>query len=366
MQRLLIQFISLTSASLKMYFRNKTAVFFTMFFPLIFIGIFALISNKQSAKLNIDVIYNSKSQIESEFVNVLKNSNIFNITVSNNYNTSYTNLVNNNNEDILLNITQSNNSKINVLAMYDQLNSDSPQTGISILNSFANSFNNTVFEEINRTTIPQTVTVNTQSIQTKNLKYIDFIIPGIMGFSLMQLGLFSVAFAFTTMKKTGALKRLHATPVNLYLFIIAQSISRIIVGFLQELIIVLLALDFLGFHMYGNIFLYFLVLILGSIVFIGIGLAVAGYAKDENQAAPIANLISLPMMFFSGVFFSSSLLPSYIRNIVQFLPLTFLNNALRDIANKGATLGQIRTDLLGLLCWGVIAIVIAVRLFKWE
>jgi ABC-2 type transport system permease protein len=96
------------------------------------------------------------------------------------------------------------------------------------------------------------------------------------------------------------------------------------------------------------------------------GFSVAGWAKNEDQAAPVANLLSLPMTFLSGVFFPRDAMPELLQRITDFLPLTYLSDALRKIANDGAGIGDIGPDLLGLAVWAVISFVVAVRLFSWE
>ena len=118
--------------------------------------------------------------------------------------------------------------------------------------------------------------------------------------------------------------------------------------------------------MFGSYVTLFVVVIIGSAIFLAIGFAIAGWAKNEDQAAPVANLISLPMLFLSGVFFPREAMPDVLQRITDFLPLTYLADALRKITNDGAGVADISQDLLGLMVWAVIAFLIALRLFKWE
>ena len=111
---------------------------------------------------------------------------------------------------------------------------------------------------------------------------------------------------------------------------------------------------------------YLALAVIGSIVFLAMGFGVAGWAKNENQAAPVANLISLPMMFLSGSFFPREAMPEFLQTVTRFLPLTYLNDALRAVINDGSGLDVIGTDIFGLAVWAVISFVIATRLFKWE
>src|SRR6187549_1679401 len=204
-----------------------------------------------------------------------------------------------------------------------------------------------------------------ESVESRDLGYIDFLVPGIVGMTIMQLGIFGVAFGFVQLKRTGALRRLFATPTSPSYFLSAQVLSRLIIGLVQVSILFAVGIWF-GLQMFGSYFTLFVVVIIGSAIFLAIGFAIAGWAKNEDQAAPVANLISLPMLFLSGVFFSRDAIPALLQRITDFLPLTYLSDALRKIANDGAGITDIGGDLLGLAVWAVIAFVVAVRLFSWE
>jgi ABC-2 type transport system permease protein len=207
--------------------------------------------------------------------------------------------------------------------------------------------------------------VPVEPLAGRSLGYIDFLVPGILGLTLMQLGLFSVSFGFVQLKRTGALRRLFATPTSPAYFLAAQVTSRLIIGLAQVFVLLGVGLWF-GLHLVGSIALLLAISLLGSVIFLAIGFSIAGWAKNEDQAAPVANLVSLPMTFLSGVFFSRDAMPDFLRTVTDFLPLTYLNHALRSVINDGVGVGAIAGDLLGMAVWAVIAFLLAVRLFKWE
>jgi ABC-2 type transport system permease protein len=204
-----------------------------------------------------------------------------------------------------------------------------------------------------------------ESIQTRDLGYIDFLVPGIVGMTIMQLGLFGVAFGFVQLKRTGALRRLFATPTSPAYFLSAQVLSRLIIGIVQVAILFGVGLWF-GLQMVGDYATLLVIVLIGSAIFLAVGFAIAGWAKNEDQAAPVANLVSLPMMFLSGVFFPREAMPEFLRGITQFMPLTYVNEALRSIVNEGAALTSLTGQLLGMSVWLVITFVLAVVLFRWE
>ncbi len=207
--------------------------------------------------------------------------------------------------------------------------------------------------------------VTFESVESRDLGYIDFLVPGIVGMTVMQLGLFGVAFGFVHLKRTGALRRLFATPTSPAYFLGAQVASRLIICVVQVAILLGIGIWF-GLQMFGDYASLAVIVLLAAIIFLAVGFAIAGWAKNEDQAAPVANLISLPMMFLSGVFFPRDAMPDFLASITQFLPLTYVTEALRGVVNDGASITSLGPQLLGMGAWAIITFVIAVRLFKWE
>ncbi|MDQ6746873.1 MAG: ABC transporter permease, partial [Candidatus Dormibacteraeota bacterium] len=208
--------------------------------------------------------------------------------------------------------------------------------------------------------------VETRDLPGKSLTYIDTLIPGIIGFSIMQTGIFSLAFALVRLRDAGVLRRLLATPMRITDFMAAQVVSRLIMGVAQ--ILLLLAVSFLlfKFQMRGNLLEFVLVATFGSTIFIALGFIIAGASKNEDSVPAIANIATIPMMFTSGVFFSRDVLPGWLATISGYFPLTYLIDGLRGISVQGKGLLDVRTELLGIAAWLAITVVLATRLFKAE
>jgi ABC-2 type transport system permease protein len=204
------------------------------------------------------------------------------------------------------------------------------------------------------------------SIRSRAIRYIDFLLPGMISLSIMQLGIFGVAFGFVSLKKRGILRRLSVTPMRPSDFIIAQVATRVVVLLAQMTVLLLVGVLFFHMRIEGNPLLMEILGVLGAVVFLSIGFALAGVSKSEDQVAPLANIISVPMMVLSGVFFSRANLPGFLRTITDFFPLTFLADGMRSVATEGATLVQILPQIAGLAVWGVISVALAARLFRWE
>jgi len=217
-----------------------------------------------------------------------------------------------------------------------------------------------------RVSAPDRVSLRTQPVKTRNLTYVDFLVPGVLSMTIMQVGIFGVAFGFVSMKKRGILRRLWVTPIRPTDFIIAQVITRMLVLLLQMGVMLAVGMVFFDLHVVGDIASILVVGVLGAVVFLGVGFSLAGISKSEDQVAPLANVITLPMMLLSGVFFSRSNLPGFIHTVTDFFPLTYLADGMRSVAIDGASLLQIGPQLAGLVIWSIITCTIAVKTFRWE
>jgi ABC-2 type transport system permease protein len=367
MNRTLKSLLTLTIVSVKMYFRNRSAVFFTLFLPLAFIGVFGLLSKSSAPIIKIDLTDQSNSQLATTFVTELQKISTFSVTKTSEV--SGANQLGKGKIDLQVIIPASFGmvdpkthqiESSHLITHYNQADPGNGQTANLVLGQILSTIN----ASISKT--PQIVSLDSTGVKTNNLTEIDFLLPGILGMTIMQLGIFSVAFAFVSMKTTGMLRRIQATPTHPINFIIAQAVTRLIIGVLDVALLVGLGIVFFGFRLLGNMAEFMLFAVLGTLVFLAFGFAVAGYAKDENSAAPIANLISFPMLLLSGVFFPSDSFPSWLRTVTSHFPLTYLVDALRSIANQGTPITQLGGDLLGLVAWGLIMFFVAIRLFHWE
>ncbi len=219
---------------------------------------------------------------------------------------------------------------------------------------------------LQRTPLAGRTIVRAQPVKSRNLTYIDFLLPGVLSMSIMQMGIFGVAFSFVSLKKRGILRRLSVTPIRPVDFIVAQVATRVAVLMLQIALMVAAGMLFLHFHFEGNLFSMFLIGILGAIVFLSIGFAIAGVSKERgsgrsarkyHHAAPAVPLRHFLQSIQSAGFFTAD---------YRLLPLTHLVDAMRAVAIDGATLLGVGPQLLGLVIWGILTCLVAVKLFRWE
>ncbi len=202
-------------------------------------------------------------------------------------------------------------------------------------------------------------------ITEKGSRYIDFLIPGLIGLNTMGGGLWGIGFLLVNFRIAKLLKCFVATPMPRRDFLLALLGARL--TFLIPDLTVLLLLGRFCFDMpiRGNLFLVVVIDVLGALAFAGIGLLVASRAQTTETVSGLMNLVMLPMWLLSGVFFSSERFPAVAQPVIQALPLTQLITALRQVILEGAGWFDVYPSLLILLVWSVLTFVLALRIFRW-
>ncbi len=199
--------------------------------------------------------------------------------------------------------------------------------------------------------------------------YIDFILPGMLGFSLLSSAIFGVAFVFFNLRQTMVLKRYFATPIGKPYIILGEALSRVCFQMISSIIVISVGYFFFDFNLVHGWLTFFEILLLSFyafIIFMGFGFLVSGLAKSESTIPPFANLITLPQFLIAGTFFSTSNFPKWLQPIANALPLAQFNNAMRKISFEGAHLWDSWKELGILAIWGIIIYALAAKFFKWE
>lgn len=197
-------------------------------------------------------------------------------------------------------------------------------------------------------------------------RYIDFLLPGLMGMNLMGGGLWGVGFVIVDMRVRKLLKRLLATPMRHSDFLLSILGERVVFMVPDMMILALVGWFGFGVPMRGNLALLLLVVFIGSAAFSGIGLLIASRAQKTETVSGLMNLVMLPMWLLSGTFFSSKRYPDAMQPFIQALPLTQVNDCLREVMLEGSGLAAIGWRLAILAAWSVITFALALRLFRWN
>ncbi|HVT58245.1 MAG TPA: ABC transporter permease [Thermoanaerobaculia bacterium] len=210
------------------------------------------------------------------------------------------------------------------------------------------------------------VAVRAERVTEKGSRYIDFLIPGLLGMNLMGTGIWSLAFGITTARSRRLLKRLIATPMHKSQYLLAQILGRLV--FLVPEIVILVGFGWwaFGVAVRGSLALLALTSLLGAMAFCGLGLLIASRVKTIEGASGLANLTMMPMWLASGVFFSAERFPQRVQPLIHALPLTALNEALRGVMTEAKPLAGVAGQLAIVAVWGVVSFVLALRIFRWR
>lgn len=198
------------------------------------------------------------------------------------------------------------------------------------------------------------------------IRYVDWLIPGVLGMNMMFSALFGVGYVIVRYRKSGVLKRLHGTPLTAFEFLAAQILSRLWLIIAITLVVYFGTDFFIDFAMYGSYFNLILTFTLGAMSMISLGLLVAARIASEELAGGMLNLLSWPMMFLSGVWFSLEGTQPMIQKLAEIFPLTHLIAASRAIMIDGASLLDVSYHLLVMAIMTVVFLLLGARLFKWE
>jgi ABC-2 type transport system permease protein len=200
----------------------------------------------------------------------------------------------------------------------------------------------------------------------KGSRYIDFLIPGLLGMNLMSTGMWSVAFNIVDKRSKRMLKRLVATPMRRSQFLFAQVLGRLAFLVAEVAALVGFAYFVFGVPVRGSLFTLMGLCFLGGMAFAGLGLMAAARPQTVEGASGIVNLVMLPMWLCSGVFFSTARFPDAIQPFIQVLPLTALNDSLRAVMLDGASIATIAGDALIIGIWGAVGFTVALTSFRWS
>lgn len=205
-----------------------------------------------------------------------------------------------------------------------------------------------------------------EHVQERGSRYIDFLVPGLLGMNLMGTGMWSMGFSVVNARMKKLLKRLIATPMRKSQYLLAQFLARLVFLVLEVVVLVAFGWIVFGVRVNGSLVLLGALCLLGAMSFSSLGLLTASRARTLEAASGLMNFIMMPMWLCSGVFFSYERFPDAAKPLIKALPLTALNDALRAVINDGAGVTAIGVQIAILAAWAVICFAIALKIFRWQ
>lgn len=353
--------------NIKRLFRDKTALFFTFMFPLIFLLVFGYANKNSGVSFNVAVLNDSKSPVAAQTADNIKHIKVFKLDKQVTTMNEAKEKMKRSQLDAIIVLPQSFGDSVNgrptgtAQVIYTQNGAQGGQAVESVLQS-------QYFAGVNAKYVTQQAPFSAKAVtlNEKSLTSFDYAFAGILGFTILGSGIFGPINIFPELKKMGILRRLHTTPLRVWQYFLSVMLGNAVVGLMSLALMYAVALKLFNLHIAGNIFELIVFLVFSLLLILGIGLAVGGWAKNERQAAPLANIIVFPMMFLSGTFFPRFGLPLWLQHVTDYFPLTPVIDGARLITTEGLHLSQLGSQLGIMAVWLVVVYAIAFRVFRWE
>lgn len=366
MKKSLFTIYTFTKLNTLRFFRDKLAIFFTVIFPLIFLFIFGSFSKGGSLSFKVAIINQSKSPYATQYVSSTKDARLLKVDADITTLDQAKEKMKRSEIDATI-ILPENFGEVKdglpsgqAKVLYTANSEQSAQALTSILDA--------QFGQINDKLSPsrQPFSVSSEQSNERSLSRFDYTFAGLLGFSIIGLGIFGPVNVFPELKKQGILRRLHTTPLKVSQYFISNVISQAIIGIITLSFSFIVAILVFDLKVVGNWLELAAFISLGIVCIYGIGLAIGGWAKNERQAAPLANIVVFPMMFLSGTFFPRYAMPTWLQGVTDYLPLTPVIDGIRLIATEGQRFVDVLPQVGLIGAWTVVIYIIAFRVFRWE
>jgi ABC-2 type transport system permease protein len=346
---------------LKIFSKDRQAIFFTLFFPVVFMTMFSLAGSNDEDPMEIGIVNHSGNFLSSEFIQTLNGNPLFNVTEGD--------------EDTLREQVIEGDMVL-VLIVPDNFRDNSQSADLTMLVDSAQARQQAlvipvieqallgVERELRNTEALFSLTV--EDVQARSQRYIDFLIPGLLAMTLMQISIAGSGYNIVEYRRKGILKRLFVTPIQPKNFIGGLVISRLMLTLMQLCFLLSVAVIMLDVPIVGNLLELLVIVLIGTVIFLSLGFFMGSIAKTQQSIMLLGNLITLPQMFLSGIFFSIDSMPELIQPVASLLPLSFVVTGLREIIVNGLSLLDLIPTLLGLVVWLALTLFAAIKLFVWK
>lgn len=357
----------LTLAQIRLFLRNRSIIFWSTFFPLFLMVVLGLfLGTGTTASISLGLVDQDQSSYSQQLKQSFADSEAVDLDEWDSAEEAIVEIEEGRLSFVML-IPEGYGQQMDQGAdipsfdvYYDEINQSVAELGFALIDQEVDQINKQLvnFEE--------TVSVQRQGIQSADLSYLDFLVPGIAALMILSSNMNGVAAQIASWRERGVLRRMQSTGLSAGTFIAAQITARFALNGTQAMLVLLVGIFLLGAQMNGNWFLLFFYMTLGTLVFMSIGFIIASLAKTPEHAAPIAGFLSFPMLFLGGIFFPISNMPDFLQPIVYALPISHLADVLRYVMNLGLGVVELWIPTVVLLVWLLVSFTFAARIFKWE
>ncbi|SDJ21169.1 ABC transporter permease [Paenibacillus naphthalenovorans] len=372
-------YIQLTLAQLRLFGRNKQVLFWTLLFPVFFMVMLGAFLGKDTpVTVSGAVIDQDRTASSQALIHALEDHPVLQLKAAQDLDAEVEVLKRGDHQLVIV-IPQGfakhleartgpaagtpnpeSRTSTAIKVYYDETNAAASQIGLQLITPIVDGIDKQLSGYV------PAIKIEPEGVQSLKLRYIDFLVPGILAMMIMSNNLNGVAAQISSWRERGVLRRMQSTTLHASTFIAAQITARLILNGLQAVIVLLVGYLFFGTQVNGSWLTLLFFIILGTLAFMATGFIVAGLAKTPESAGPIAGFISFPMLFVGGVFFPIKNMPEFLQPLVKLIPISHLTTALRQVMNVGATMGTMWVEAVFLGAWLVLAFIAASLTFKWE
>ena len=225
-----------------------------------------------------------------------------------------------------------------------------------------------LFSDSEIITLPQNLKLTKASIEPMEMqgtRYVDFLVPGLLGMTVMMAIMWGLSYTIIERRKGMMLRRMMATPIRKYNILIAHMTARLSMNILEGIILMLFAIFYFDMKIQGSWTALFLVFLAGNIAFTGIAILASSRTSKTEIGNAMVNLVTMPMMILSGIFFSYQNFPEWTIPFIEKLPLTMMADSFREIINEGAGIKDVIQNVFTLGIGGIVTFMVGLKLFKW-
>lgn len=357
----------LFGASLKLLYRDRQTLFWALMFPVIFAVVFGLFDFDDAPEVDVAVVRATPGPVSEALVTGLRRFESFTVTERTDLAAARAAIAEGD-LDVVVAVPaeaalpspgRGGGGAISVL--YNEGNVNENRFALSAVRQIVDRLN----LELAGVSRPP-LALRSQGVAGKTVDYYDFLLPGLVAMGLMNVSIIGMAVAITRFREQQILKRILATPLAPWRFLLAQVGARLLLALTQAAVLLAVGVFLFGAHVYGNVGWIFALALLGNLIFLNIGFAIAGRAPNSDAAQGMGQAIAIPMMFLSGVFFPLDSLPPVVERVVRHLPLTPLIEALRAVSLDGRSITATGPQLLELGVWAVVLLALAARSFRFS
>lgn len=346
----------LFNASIKMIYRDKQALFWAIAFPLLFaivFGLFDFTSVPDSRVVVVQPAIPAYAPAVDSVESALKEIEFFDVSRIGSVAAGKT-AIEEADADIVVEVTATGPQDLTVSTYYNGANPQGSQQSLIAMSRVVDGMN----LQMAGVTEPA-VEMKPVAIEAHEVSYYDFLLPGLVAMGVMNYSIAAAAVGIARLREQMILKRILATPLRPSRFLGGQVAAHLTLAVVQACLILAVGIFMFGGNVYGSIVAMVALVVLANIIFLNIGVAIAGRSKNAESAAGAANVVALPMMFLSGVFFPIETLPTLMQGVVQVLPLTPLIDAMRKISVEGLPITDCLPQIAALSVWVVVSFALA-------